>query len=302
MIARNESRASKIIKVPDHIPISAGGLNKTSTSMSFPKAQAFDSTVPSNSCALFLDWEMEIKKRYTQSLASETGEFPDIDSIQARMLPICYEEALPNGCAPSCAEFMATATEQFLKEVIGEMTSRTRSNIIAGGVGGGTVLTRKYKKQLNRETQLLENGKLQRAPMSNLLPVEAKEAQQRRALGAGDMRFALEFGAKSLGQMPEVVSGVMGGYPEGVLEGWGRHTYLDDASKQYGVNGDSHMAPPLANGNGSLTNGIHANGVNGTASAPDGQSDIPANWQGAGEDDHKQLLSALDDCLNFGSS
>ena len=86
------------------------------------------------------------------------------------------------------------------------------------------------------------------------------------------MRFALEFGAKSLGQMPEVVSGVMGGYPEGVLEGWGRHTYLDDASKQYGVNGDSHMAPSLANGNGSLTNGIHANGVNGTASAPDGQA------------------------------
>ena len=253
---------------------------------------------PLTLCPL-LDWEMEIKKRYTQSLASETGEFPDVDSIQARMLPICYEEALPNGCAPSCAEFMATATEQFLKEVIGEMTSRTRSNVIAGGVGGGTVLTRKYKKQLNRETQLFENGKLQRAPLSNLLPVEVKEAQQRRALAVGDMRIALELGAGSLGQMPEVVSGVMRGYPEGVLEGWGRHAYLDDISNQ---NGDIHTAPPLANGNGSLTNGIYTNGVNGTSSAPDRPSDIPTNWPGAGEDDHKQLLSTLGDCLNFGTS
>ena len=189
------------------------------------------------------------------------------------MLPICYEEALPNGCTPSCADFMATATEQFLKEVIGEVTSRTCSNIIAGGIGGGTVLTRRYKKQLSRETQLFENGKLQKAPMSNLLPVDVKETQQRRALGIGDMRIALELGARSLGQMPEVVSGILGGYPEGVLEGWGRQTYLDDGtSRQNGVNNsDSHSTSQLTNGNGNLTNGTLVNGVNGTTSASDVQ-------------------------------
>ena len=246
---------------------------------------------------------MEIKKRFTQPLASETGEFPDIDTIQARMVPICYEEALPNGCSASCAEFMATATEQFIKDVIGEIVSRTRSNIIAGGVGGNTILTRNYKKQLARETQLFESGRLQKATMSNLLPVEVKEAQQRRAVGIGDMRMALELGAGSLGQMPEVVSGIMGGYPEGVLEGWGRHSYLDALPKEKsGINGSSHMGPPLVNANGSLTNGFHANGVNGLQSATETQNEAPTGWQGAREDDRKQLLSALNDCLNFGSS
>ena len=245
---------------------------------------------------------MEIKKRYTQPLACETGEFPDSDSIQARMLPICYEEALPNGCAPSCAEFMATATEQFLKEVIAEITSRTRSNIIAGGVGGSTILTRKYKKQLHRETQMFEVGKLPKAPMSNLLPVEVREAQQRRALGIGDMRVALDLGARTLGQMPEVVSGVMGGYAEGILEGWGRHDYCRGAEPGLingVINGDTHMAPPLLNGHGGLlANGAHVNGVSPTL---DSLGDLPG-WQGAGLDDQKSLHAALDDCLNFGIS
>ena len=148
---------------------------------------------------------------------------------------------------------------------------------------------------------MFEMGKLQKAPMSNLLPVEAREAQQRRALSVGDMRIALELGAGSLGQMPEVVSGVMGGYPEGVLEGWGRHVYLEAGRKENGFDGGNHMGPPLINGHGSLTNGAHVNGVNGISSAMDSQSDI-SGWQGAGGDDQKQLHAALDDCLNFGSS
>ena len=238
------------------------------------------------------DWDLEIRKRYSQPLASETGEFPDTDSIQARMLPICYEEALPNGCAPSCAEFMATATEQFLKEVIGEMTSRTRSNIVAGGVGGGTVMTRKYRKQLNRETSAFENGKVQKAPMSNLLPVEAKEAATRRALGTGDFRIALEVGTGSLGQMPEVVSNVMGGYPEGVLEGQGRQSYANGNTQEAG---DALLVKPLVNG--ILTNGAHVNGN----TASKNEIEVPG-WQGTGDEDHKQLFSVLDDCLNIGGS
>ena len=256
---------------------------------------AYNSATLANIWPPSLDWEMEIKKRFNQPLASETGEFPDVDTIQARMVPICYEEALPNGCAASCAEFMATATEQFIKDVIGEVVSRTRSNIIAGGVGGNTILTQQYKKQLARETKLFDTGRLQKTTMSNLLPVDMKEAQQRRALGVGDMRIALELGAGSLGQMPEIVSGVMGGYPEGVLEGWGQHSYLDALPKENG-------ASPLPNGNAALTNGFHTNGFNGLPSAIEGQSEISTGWQGGGEEDRKQLLSALSDCLNFGSS
>jgi len=235
------------------------------------------------------DWDLEIRKRYQQPLASETGEFPDADSIHNRMLPICYEEALPNGCAATCADFMATATEQFLKEVVGKILARTRSNVVSGGVGGSTVVTRKYRQQLMREEAALEKGQLARGPTNYLLPVEAKEAASRHALGMSDLRLALEVGDCSLGQMPDVVQHVMGGWPEGVLEGWDD---LPEGSEQANEEIRRPMDPPRTNG--VLTNGVHVNGIGKT------EDNESYGWAGGGADDRKQLFSVLDQCLSIG--
>ena len=85
-----------------------------------------------------LDWDLEIRKRYQHPLFQETLEFPDAPAIQNRMLPICYEEALPNGPADQCAEFVATATEMFIKDVVGSVISLTRNNFLSNVRNGFT--------------------------------------------------------------------------------------------------------------------------------------------------------------------
>lgn len=228
---------------------------------------------------------MEIRKRYSQPLAIETGEFPDIESIQARMTPICYQESLPNGCVPQCAEIMAAATEQYIKEIVGSVLSRTRSNVVAGGVGGSTILTQKYKKQLSLESAAFDEGKLHRTPITNMLPVEAREASTRRALGLGDFKTALDIGGCSLGHMPDVTHSIVNAYPEGILEGWGR--YPDNNTDIT----NSLQGKTLLNGAHakSQANGVAASGnING--------------WAGSGDDDRNELFSALDDCLAIGRS
>ena len=204
------------------------------------------------------------------------------------MVPICYEEALPNGCAANCAEFMTAATEQFMKEVIGSVLSRTRSNIVAGGVAGSIIMTNKYKRQLNRETAAFEEGRLHRAPLSNMLPVEAKEALSRKNIGIGDFRVALQMHSCTLGQMPDIMQGIMGGYQEGILEGWGRPVFEDEGDAGLVLN---HSVP-----NGNLTNGTHINAI-----ASRDQVDT-AGWHGSGEEERKQLFSVLDECLTIGRS
>ena len=77
-----------------------------------------------------------------------------------------------------------------------------------------------YRQQLIREEAAADKGQLARSPISNLLPVEAKEVTSRRPLGMSDLRLALEVGDCSLGQMPDVIQHIMGGWPDGVLEGW----------------------------------------------------------------------------------
>lgn len=281
----NDYRVAKSFKNPSDISMGAGGLNRTSSksALLLPCGPLYH-THPLINYTNIIDWELEIKKRFSQPLASETGEFPDAESIQARMLPICFEEALPNGCAPACAEFMATATEQFMKEVVGFVFSRTRSNIVAGGIGNGTIMTRKYRQQVSRESAAFEDGKLMKTPTSNSLTLETKEATNRLPLGIGDFRLALELGAGPMGQMPAVVSNVMTGYPEGVLEGWAFHPDEDDTSM------DLDVAMPLVNGNS--TNGIHVNG--------DSEDDDLAGWQGGGEKGRQELFSTLDDLLSIG--
>ena len=212
---------------------------------------------------LYLDWDLEIRKRYSQPLASETGEFPDAETIHGRMVPICYEESLPNGCAPLCANFMATATEQFIKEVLSTVYKRTRSNMPGGSVN--SILTHRFKKQLRKEEEAAGRGELVRAPGSGLLPVEVKEAAARKPLGMHDLRFALELGDCGLGQFPVIVGKVMNGNPEGQWEEYQKRNRGDEEAEQME---EEKRRERLAHLNGNGVNGIH--GTNGT---PDDEMD-----------------------------
>ncbi|PWY92951.1 hypothetical protein BO70DRAFT_328414 [Aspergillus heteromorphus CBS 117.55] len=186
-----EYNLAKQIKLPSQVPASAGGLNKT-------------------------NWELEIRKRYAQPLASETGEFPDAESIHARMVPICYEESIVSGASLPCAEFMAIATETFVKEVLSVVFSRTRSNGPSGTING--MMMRRYRQQLEREELAFTRGEIVKDSATGLLPVEAKEASTRKPLGVRDLRLSLELGGGVLSHMPLLVDQIMGGYLDDELE------------------------------------------------------------------------------------
>lgn len=201
------------------------------------------------------------------------------------MVPICYEQSLPNGPSVSCAEFMATATEQFMKTVISSVVSKTRSNL-AGAAGAVSITTRRYRQQVDREEKMAARGEMSRGIVSNLLPAEAKEAVSRRPLSMEDFRIALGVGDDcGMGQMPTIVENIMAGWPEGVLEGWGRHPEGESEEEETARSG--------ARANGVLTNGIH---VNGNA----GNDNESWGWEGGGAKDRETLFSLLDECLAIG--
>lgn len=253
-------------------------LSITSPNLSFP-------FLPNTNISTIEDWDLEIRKRYSQPLASETGEFPDTDAIQGRMVPICYEESLPNGAGASCAEFMATATEQYIKAVVSSILARTRSNVPAAG--GSGIMTRKYRRQLEREEEAFQKGEVMRGVGSGLLPVEAREAGGRRGLGMGDLRLAVGVGGCELGQMPGLVKGIMGGWEEGVLERWTRKGDMVDGDIEEMERGGARM-------NG-VTNGVYA--------ADEGTETDEGDygWEGGGAADRTQLNWLLDEVLAVGS-
>ena len=202
------------------------------------------------------------------------------------MVPICYEHSLPNGPSANCAEFMATATEQYIKSVVGRILAKTRSNL-AGAAGALSITTRRHRQQLEREEDMCSRGEVSRGLVSNLLPVETKEAGARRPLGAGDFRIALGVGDDcGLGQMPTIIENILSSYPEGVLEGWGVHPDRMDVEEDEMNNGDTRV-------NGNLTNGVHVNGITPNDNEAYG-------WEGGGAKDREKLFSLLDDCLALG--
>lgn len=135
---------------------------------------------------------------------------------------------------------------------------------------------------------MLSKGEMSRGLVSNLLPAEAKEAAARRPLGMGDFRIALDIGGGcGIGQMPTIIENIMGGWPEGVLEGWGRHPN-EDVEMQ-----DRDMERSGARMNGVLTNGVHVNG----SSHADNEN---YGWEGGSLKDRESLFSLLDECLAIG--
>ena len=196
------------------------------------------------------------------------------------MVPICYEESLVSGCSVPCAEFMATATETFVKEVLSGIFGRTRSNVPAGSNNG--IMTKRYKRQLEREEEGWLRGEVTRSAGNGMLPVEMKEASGRRPLGIGDLRLALEIGDCALGQMPLVVERVMGGYFEGELEEERKREELMEEVFGAGVVPNAKM---------------EVDGRNRDEPSID-ESDW--GWEGGGGMDRDKLNSLLDDCLAIG--
>lgn len=106
----------------------------------------------------------------------------------------------------------------------------------------------------------------------------------------GDFRIALGVGGDcGIGQMPTIVQNIMGGWPEGVLEGWGRHPADEDVEMQ---DAETERSGPRVNG--ILTNGVH---VNGNAHVDSNEN---FGWEGGSIKDRKALFSLLDECLAIG--
>ncbi|KAL8721281.1 MAG: hypothetical protein Q9225_001985 [Loekoesia sp. 1 TL-2023] len=255
-IARSmqDYHTARTIKLPDAVSASAGGQVKT-------------------------NWDLEIRKRYLPPLASETFEFPSPPDLHSRMIPICYEESLPNGCNYDCAEFMATALDYYMKAVISNIVGRVRSDLPGiNSVSGGTITTSAYANAVSKGSKSKK---------------EAAEAK--KGLGLGDMRVAVSVGGwGELAQMPTVVMGIMNGWNEGVLEGW---VYDDDEEERVPEDemergGKRPAIRPMTNG---MTNGFDGH-------TDDGEDeDENWGWTGGGVADRRQLGALLDECLAVGS-
>ncbi|EFZ00650.1 transcriptional regulator of RNA polII, SAGA, subunit family protein [Metarhizium robertsii] len=236
-----------------------------------------------------MNFDLEIRKRFAQPLAIESGEFPDVGVVTGRMLPFCYEAGLPSGHATDAPQLVTVATETFIKEVLTQIFSRTRSNGAgdsgnAGyGIGTTWIQTHKYKKQLHREEEAAIRGEITR-DKGGLLPVEAKAASERGPLGMADLRLALEMADTGMAQFPILSTQVIYGYREGELEQWDDYTWY-------------YHEPPVVE---ELVDGYDAKPtINGYGDAMD--LDQETWWDGAETGDMDMLDGMLDSCLAVGS-
>ncbi|KAI9826195.1 MAG: transcriptional coactivator hfi1/ADA1 [Phylliscum demangeonii] len=275
----NEYHQAKQIRQPDIGPVGAGGQSKT-------------------------NWEMEIRKRYAQPLACETGEFPDAESIYSRMIPICYEEGIVGGASESTAAYINVATEIFIKEMLSRVLERNRSN-----GGPNYITTAAYRQQLARE----DEGDAQKNT-NGLLPIEQATFKQRPALSIADFRLSIELGDSHLGHMPLTVARIMGDY----LEDEFYHEDDDDDSVDgrgmgMGMSMDiDRIRPAVTTINGlsgiGMNGALHRSGggattaTNGNGNGNDDMNldDSDWGWEGGGTADREALAALLDECLAVG--
>ncbi|KAI1331781.1 transcriptional regulator of RNA polII, SAGA, subunit-domain-containing protein [Xylariaceae sp. FL0255] len=265
-------RVPRALGAPD-IPQSASGLNN-------------------------MNLDLEIRKRYAQPLAVESGEFPDVASIESRMLPISYETGLVGGHAPDVAQFMTVATESFIKEFLSSVFSRTRSNgpgdsgSAGFGAGAGWIQTHKYRRQLRKEEDAFNKGELTR-DKSGLLPIEAKAASERPPLNMADLRLALTIADCGISSFPIVRKTIFQAYREGELEHYNNYTYIP-GYKPPRIQEETPYSKESVDSNGDT---IMTNGV---AGDPMDVDEEPSAWAGAAAQDMASLNNVLDGLLaNF---
>ncbi|KAF2134409.1 hypothetical protein P153DRAFT_328667 [Dothidotthia symphoricarpi CBS 119687] len=241
------------------------------------------------------NWDLEIRKRYTSALFSETHEFPTATTISHRLLPICYEFGLAQGHTPDCPDYLNLATETYIKEALASFLGKVCAN------GPSYIRTGEFKKRVAREERLVERGELARAGNGEL-PVETEERRTRRVLCMEDLRLALELGDSFLGQTPLIAGAIV------------NTKFLDTVGVEDGF--DLPPAAPRQGINGGLNGGL-----NGSASAmpllhfPPAAADdfgdpmlldddmgmgFGFGWQGGSVQDLAALDDALDDVLSLG--
>ncbi|PSN61373.1 hypothetical protein BS50DRAFT_149404 [Corynespora cassiicola Philippines] len=281
-----EYQDARRIKQPETGPASAGGYQKT-------------------------NWDLEIRKRYTSSLFTETHEFPTASTISHRLLPICYEFGLPQGHTPDCADYMNIATETYIKELLTNILQSVNAN------GPGFIRTADFKRKVEREERKVERGELLRSQAGEL-PVEQEERRKRPLLCMEDLRLAHVLGDSYLGQVPLIAGQIM---HSRFLDSNGMED-LYDAPPSHPHAGPGAAAPAAAVAAAAAAAAVPkvVNGVNGAAkpmstTAPAtvtngfhidlGDSmvlDEESGWQGGSVKDTDELDAALDGVLELGIS
>lgn len=215
------------------------------------------------------NWDLEIRKRYVQPLFAETLEFPDTTTLHARIVPICYEEAISSGCSTQCADLVGIASEMFLKNILSEVFNRTRSNgpRYENSAGGG-ILTTSHKKKIEREEADVKAGKLQRTRDDDMLPCEAQAAYSRRLIGMVDLQLSSQVGPLPWNGSPVIA--------------WN----VNNASTGYDYD-EWYAEQEPATTNGHVDD----------SDAMDIDNADNYGWEGAGAQDRPRLDSVLADCL-----
>ena len=227
------------------------------------------------------------------------------------MLPICYEESLPQGCANTCAGLVATATEHFIKEILSTVYNRTRSNMPGGSVN--SILTHRFKKQLHVEEDALSRGEVSKVAGTGLLPVEAKEAVTRKSLAMHDLKLATDLGDVGLGQFPLALAKIMNGYEEDEFETYAQLRREKERQMRETKEADRQRlerTKAVANGGGDakmngvvngVTNGVNGvNGIHGAVSYDEEDEDDGYGWPGGSTNSRSLLANSLDECLAIG--
>ena len=237
---------------------------------------------------------------------------------------MCYEEGLPSGAAEACPDFMVIATEMFIKDVVTSLVSLTRSNFLS-----------QPSHTSSSSSSLLTNGVQQ--PVNGAAVPPSTVSRRHPSLGSNshlgslagrpltltDMKVALGVGGCNLGQMPDIVTNVISGWPEGVLEGWDGYdqeldldirphdTLLPFESRHHssalgnGYVGGAGIVKNESNGGPDALLDLHEKvEPNGLGVLTEGWSDWrnePAaeGWAGSSGTDRLDLFSALDQCLNL---
>lgn len=165
--------------------------------------------------------EPEIKKRYQQPLFAESAEFPDATSVYARMVPICYEEAIPQGASMACAELAVIGAEFYFKEFLNTVFERVRADgpRYDNGVGGG-VFTAKFLKQIQKEEEQVKDKKAFRTREDDLLPIEATVSKERRPLGVVDFKLAGRIGTPLWTRTPLIGFDIEQRVADGEYDDW----------------------------------------------------------------------------------
>lgn len=210
-------------------------------------------------------WDMESRRKYVQQLASETLEFPSLSDMQNRIEPICYDEGLitgGQGLPQACADLMLEAAEAYIKTILGELQTHSRSN------AAGCIQTAKFKQQLRQEESEVERGTLQRSSIG-LLPVELEVQAKREPLGESSLRLALEMGNPLMSSSPFLTVKTK-------LNQW-----------------PTYSSPP----DNWRTSKMVANGTTPGTHDPDEMEVDEDLWQGGTVAQHERMLNVLDDCL-----